>query len=125
MAWLLTSTRLEGVGQADDVDEGLHGNGSRFETAVQNVTGSTLLRHERHLMDTSVASRASKTGGGVRAASKDVQGSTFTVQVRGLEHPRSHVRVNRRVRLSRASVLNVVLCVTIVGQVPVTWTALD
>ena len=103
--------------------------GSKFtvqvEAEVQNIRGSTLLRHERHAMDTSVASRASRAGGGVRAASKDVQGSKFTVQVRGLERLRSHVRVNRRVRLSRASGLNVVLGATIVGQVPVTWTALD
>jgi len=42
-----------------------------------------------------------------------------------VRHSRSLVRVNRRVRLSRASGLNVVLSVTIVGQVPANWKALD
>jgi len=54
-------------------------------------------------------------------------GSRFTVQaeVQNIRGSRSQVRVNQRVRLSRASGLNVVLGVMIVGQVPANWKALD
>lgn len=47
-----------------------HGNGSRFEVeaAVQNVSGSTLLRHELHATDTSVASENARCAGRARLA---------------------------------------------------------
>ena len=48
----------------------VYGNGSRFtvQVEVQNIRGSTLLRHERHATDISVASLASENARGAGRA---------------------------------------------------------